>query len=147
MKYSRNTMQFVKLYMLLLILISGLGIYLYPKQYAAPSSSYYKEYDDKRDKIYRDIIKNKTQKEMEFRVNTSIANASSDDRIYLKKRAIQSFNENSSRLSGAKIIKERASHGLSKDGVVTRDSSMSVAQRRASSLSEWTKKNFEKKAN
>lgn len=147
MKYSRNTMQFVKLYMLLLIVISGLGIYLYPKQYAAPSATYYKEYDDKRDKIYRDIIKSKTQKEMDFRVNTSIANANSDDRIYLKKRAIQSFNENSARLSGAKIIKDRASHGYSKDGVVTRESSMSVAQRRASSLSDWTRKNFEKKAN
>ena len=145
MKYSRNTIQFVKLYMILLILISCLGIWLYPRQYSAPSASYIKDYDNRRVEIHRNIVKSKTAREMETRVKSSIISSLSENKSNLERERMFMLNQEFARKRGEDILKERASHGKASDGTVTRESQMSVAQRRASSLSDWTKKNFEKK--
>ncbi len=144
MKYSRNTIQFVKLYMILLILISCLGIWLYPRQYSAPSASYIKDYDNRRVEIHRNIVKSKTAREMEARVKSSILNSISEDQAKLERERMFMLNQEFARKRGEEIIRERAAHGRSADGASAGDSRMSVAQRKASSLSDWTRKNFEK---
>ncbi len=144
MKYSHSTIQFVKLYMILLILTSCLGIWLYPKQYAAPSASYIKDYDTRRIEIHRNIVKSKTASEMEDRVKNSIQNSLSEKQSIQERERIFSLNQEFARKRGEEIIRERATQGKASDGIVSRDSKMSVAQSRVSSLSEWTRKNMVK---
>ena len=144
MKYSHSTIQFVKLYMILLILTSCLSIWLYPKQYAAPSASYIKDYDTRRIEIHRNIVKSKTAREMETRVKNSIQNSLSEKQSIQERERIFSLNQEFARKRGEEIIRERATQGKASDGTVSRDSKMSVAQSRVSSLSEWTRKNMVK---
>lgn len=144
MKYSHSTIQFVKLYMILLILTSCLSIWLYPKQYAAPSASYIKDYDTRRIEIQRNIVKSKTAREMEDRVKNSIQNSLSEKQSIQERERIFSLNQEFARKRGEEIIRERATQGKASDGIVSRDSKMSVAQSRVSSLSEWTRKNMVK---
>ncbi|SFJ89064.1 hypothetical protein [Succinivibrio dextrinosolvens] len=144
MKYSHSTIQFVKLYMILLILTSCLSIWLYPKQYAAPSASYIKDYDTRRIEIHRNIVKSKTAREMEDRVKNSIQNSLSEKQSIQERERIFSLNQEFARKRGEEIIRERATQGKASDGIVSRDSKMSVAQSRVSSLSEWTRKNMVK---
>ncbi len=144
MKYSHSTIQFVKLYMILLILTSCLSIWLYPKQYAAPSASYIKDYDTRRIEIHRDIVKSKTASEMEDRVKNSIQNSLSEKQSIQERERIFSLNQEFARKRGEEIIRERTTQGKASDGIVSRDSKMSVAQSRVSSLSEWTRKNMVK---
>ncbi|WP_406018290.1 hypothetical protein [Succinivibrio sp.] len=144
MKYSHNTIQFVKLYMILLILTSCLGIWLYPKQYAAPSASYIKDYDTRRIEIHRNIVKSKTAREMEARVKNSIQNSLSEKQSIQERERIFSLNQEFARKRGEEIIRERATQGKASEGTVSRDSKMSVAQSRVSSLSDWTRKNMVK---
>lgn len=145
MKYSRNTIQFVKLYMILLILTSCLGIWLYPKQYAAPSASYIKDYDTRRIEIHRNIVKSKTAREMEAKVKDSIQKSLTEEQSKLERERIFSLNQEFARKRGEEIIRERAMQGRSSEGTVSSDPKMNVAQRRISSLSEWTRKNMGKK--
>ena len=144
MKYSHNTIQFVKLYMILLILTSCLGIWLYPKQYATPSASYINDYDTRRIEIHRNIVKSKISREMEARVKNSIQNSLSEKQSIQERERIFSLNQEFARKRGEEIIRERATQGKASDGTVSRDSKMSVAQSRVSSLSEWTRKNMVK---
>lgn len=147
MNSSRKSMQFVKLYMLLLILISGIGLWLYPRQYAASSAYYYADYDNRRADIHRDLVKSKTSREMDFRVKNSLQSVQAGNLTMYEKKQIQRRNVDFSRERGSLIVKERASRGLSSDGTVTPESSMNVAQRRASAISKWSIENIEKKAN
>ena len=144
MKYSHSTIQFVKLYMILLIITSCLSIWLYPKQYAAPSASYIKDYDTRRIEIHRNIVKSKTAREMDDRVKNSIQNSLSEKQSIQERERIFSLNQEFARKRGEEIIRERETLGKASDRIVSRDSKMSVAQSRVSSLSEWTRKNMVK---
>ena len=156
MKLNHRTyVWIIQVNFLLMIVLTGLGLYLYPEQYAlsfydknedpkVDSSKVSSQYiDGKRNVLKDEILKEKTSKELNLKYqdyDSDILSLEIIDEDSKSKQ--QSFAYENSKENGQDIINQRLDNSLDKTGQVNnKKSGQKLFKSRAKSIANWASQN------